>query len=52
MIVENKRNYDVDLLRIVSMFMIVMLHVLGPVGFCRTRPLECRTILLLGVLKI
>jgi surface polysaccharide O-acyltransferase-like enzyme len=32
MIVENKRNYGVDLLRIVSMFMIVMLHVLGAGG--------------------
>ena len=29
---ENKRNYGIDLLRIISMFMVVILHVLGSGG--------------------
>lgn len=35
---ENKRNYGIDLLRIVSMFMIVCLHVLGKGGVIGNAP--------------
>lgn len=33
---ENKRNYGIDLLRIVSMFMVVVLHILGSGGMLYT----------------
>lgn len=29
---EKKRNYGIDLLRMISMFMVVVLHVLGQGG--------------------
>ena len=31
-IVTDNRNYGIDLLRIIAMFMVVLLHVLGPSG--------------------